>query len=346
MIEEWLMNVLERNGENIVESLSMKYGFSKTEGMKEVKMGSIKVEVSKEKVKRSERSKIPLPFCGEIQVENCRGIRLNHGLYTQCTNVHDNYMNNGHSLCVTCYKQTEKNSNGRPTYGYISERIEQGDRFIDPKGKAPVLYGNIMEKLNITRQEAEREAANLGMTIPEEQFQVKKSQRGRPKKNVVAVDTSGSELSTASVSEDEVKKPRGRPKKEKKVVSTVGEEVIKSLVKDAAAANKPSMKTDTEKKHDIKGANKECSSGSLVVPPEREQPSPPKIISTPPQDLLDNESSDEEEEELAVVEFKIDGIKYLKASNNTLYCAKTHEEVGIWNPKTKKIDPAAESDED
>jgi len=326
-IDRTLKGVLERNGEMIVESLSKRYGFSKREAMEGLNLCSVKVEVERLSVKRSEKSKIPLPFCGEIQLENCCGIRLNHGLYTQCTNSNDNDMSNGERLCSTCYKQTEKNSNGEPTYGYISDRVEKGDAFRDPKGKVPVLYGNIMEKLNITRREAEKEAANQGITIPEEQFQVKKAQRGRPKKNVVSVDTSESEVSTAPGSEDEQKKPRGRPKKEKKVVTSVGEELIKNLVKEV----------ETSAAINIETMNEGSSSTD-------EPPSPPTIISTPPPMLDENESSDDEE--LAVVEFKFKGQKYLKASNNTLYCPNTHDEVGVWNPKTKTIDDVADSDDD
>ena len=372
-IDRGLNDMLERNGERIVESLSSRYGFSKREAMKELEMVSVKVEVKKEKVKRSEKSKIPLPFCGEIQENNCEGIRLNHGLYTQCTNLHDNKDKNGHKLCGTCYKQTEKNSNGEPTYGYISDRMEKGDTFRDPKGKVPVLYGNIMEKLLISREDAEKEAAHQGLTIPEEQFQVKKAQRGRPKKDTMAVDTSGSEASTEPVSEDEQKKPRGRPKKDKKVVASVGEELIKNLVKDSGSSGSSGGDPQTPQATLKGGAQAELQVAPLqvaplqvaplqvapLIPPD-ELPSPPKIISTPPQKFQnkgvetvnvetvptsdDEESSDDEE--LAVVEFKIKDTKYLKSANNTLYCPKTHEEVGVWNPKTKTIDALAESDDD
>ena len=54
---------------------------------------------------------------------------------------------NGYDVCKTCKKQIEKSKNVKPTYGYIQERIEMGDRYRDPKGKAPIAYGNIMEKL-------------------------------------------------------------------------------------------------------------------------------------------------------------------------------------------------------
>ena len=69
-----------------------------------------------------------------------------------------------------------------------------------------------MDKLKITRNEAEREAANQGLTIPENEFTVKKSHRGRPKKTTIANDTSGSDDDNESVKKSEPpKKERGRP---------------------------------------------------------------------------------------------------------------------------------------
>ena len=55
-----------------------------------------------------------------------------------------------------------------------------------------------------------------------------------------------------------------------------------------------------------------------------------------PQTVSAEESSDEEE--LAVTAFNIDGVKYLKAADNTIYDFKTHEEVGNWNPALKQIE--------
>ena len=37
-------------------------------------------------------------------------------------------------------------------------------------------------------------------------------------------------------------------------------------------------------------------------------------------------------QELAVTEFKNEGVKYLKAADNTIYDFKTHEELGEWDP--------------
>ena len=232
-MEIMLSGVMERNmldigrimGEHIVKELSQKFKFNSVEALEYLNLDIRKEVPEVKKERKAKKTTIPLPFCGMINNANCNAIRLNHGLYTQCTNPHSEE-NKSNPVCETCKKQVERNSNGAPTYGYISERIEKGDAFRDPKGKSPVNYGNIMEKLKISRSEAETEAANQGLTIPEKQFEVKRGQRGRPKKDTTAVDTSGSDDETPKL-----ENKRGRPKKEKKVVSSnTGDDMIKNLV--------------------------------------------------------------------------------------------------------------------
>ena len=304
--ERVMEDLMRKFGSEVVKELSSKYGFDEGEGLEHVRLNDVQVEKSK-KVERKKGvgsgTKVVLPFCGSMCEENCAAIRLNHGLYTQCQNPHTVENSDGVNLCQTCYKQTEKNSNGKPTYGYIMDRIKQGESFRDPKGKAPVSYGNIMEKLNISRTEAEIAATSLGLTIPESQFTVKRAQRGRPKKDTTTVDTSGSD-------DEPQKKPRGRPKKDKQVVSTnAGEDLIKDLVTKAQES-------------------------TTVSSTPKPKPAPVEVPSTS-SDVA--EASSDDEEELAVTEFEILGKKYLKAADNTLYDYKTHEEIGCWDHKRKKI---------
>ena len=186
--------------ESIVKSLSDKYGFSVEEGMMHLEKD---VKVKENKVKEK---KVIIPWCGEINELNCNGIRVNHGLYTQCVNkkVRD-------TLCKTCYNQSLKSETKEPPYGLIQERKMKGSNYRDPKGKRPAQYGNVMIEQNISREEAEKYAASQGMRISEEDFEVKKGNRGRPKKSTLARDTSDEE-------EEEIKpakKGRGRPKKNK-----------------------------------------------------------------------------------------------------------------------------------
>ena len=293
-LKEELYKTLERYGEKIMKEVSVKYGIELNELLKLIK---IEVKVVEE-IERKTLSKIPMPFTGVMCSSNCNGIRVNHGLYTQCTNEFS-ISKNGYNLCKTCVKQTEKNSNGKPTYGYIQDRIELGEDYKDGKGKSPIAYGNIMEKLNISRKDVEEEANRLGIKIDESIFAVKKSQRGRPKKSTDIVDT-------ASESSEPVKRGRGRPKKEKKTVTEDSSDILKNLITE-----------------DKTPSNEEPS-----TPPKEEPSSPPKE---------EEEEDDSDEEELAVTEFTYKGIKYLKASDNTLYDINTHEEIGNWDPDTNKI---------
>ena len=198
--------MLKKYGKRILKEVSKKYNINYEEMLKELGLEGIEVK----RVKKVEgRSKIVLPFVGLMCEENCNGIRLNHGLYTQCTNKHS-ILYDGYNICKTCMKQIEEK--GEITYGYIQERIEMGEDFRDKNGKKPVNYGNVMEKLNISREEVEKEALRLGIKISEDHFEVKKSKRGRPAKKTTAV------VDTSSEDGDIPKRGRGRPKKEKKAV--------------------------------------------------------------------------------------------------------------------------------
>jgi|TARA_B100001093_G_scaffold340344_1_gene325119 hypothetical protein len=292
---EVLEKTLKRYGEKVMKEVSNKYGIELNSLLK-----LINIEVKEvEEIERKALSKIPMPFTGVMCVENCNAIRLNHGLYTQCTNEHS-VSKNGYDLCKTCVKQTEKNSNGKPTYGYIQDRIELGDEFKDPKGKCPVSYGNIMEKLNISRKDVEEEAERLGLKLSEKMFEVKKSQRGRPKKSTDVVDT-------ASESSEQQKRPRGRPKKEKKTVTEDSSDILKNLITE----DLPETRTNKVEEEE------------------------PKLEEE--HKVEEEEPDDSDEEELAVTEFTYKGKKYLKAGDNTLYDVNTHEEIGMWDPEKNKI---------
>jgi len=107
-----------------------------------------------------------------------------------------------------------------------------------PSGKQVVPFANVMSKLGISREQAEEEAERLGLTIPEEQFELRAARRGRPKKSVATTDTD-SEVETPT-------KRRGRPKKIKKVVtsSAPGDDLIALLVSEANAHTDLSSSSD------------------------------------------------------------------------------------------------------
>ena len=206
-----------------VEFLAEKHGFDCEESLAE--MNLVKSLITKKPAKAKVlKPTVPLPFCGTL-LTSCCGIRVNHGLHSQCSNAKECSDTSGEALdyCKTCNKQAMSNESGAPNGGDIRARIS--GEWSPAKGKL-ISYGNVMEKLSITRSKAEGEAAKLGLTIPEEQFEVVKGRRGRPK----------SDTSTSSSDEEKPKKPRGRPKKSKKVInSSTGDDLISQLVAAASA---------------------------------------------------------------------------------------------------------------
>lgn len=242
----------------VIHALADKYGFDAKEAMNICQISEVKVKKSANRVKgegkvRSTKAKaepkpkrevpaFPLPFCGQAVEDWCLGLRLNHGLHSQCTMERIA----GGDYCKTCQKQCDKNASGKPTYGCVGDRMAcELLEYRDPKAHKQTLpFANVMSKLNITREAAEAEALKFGLTIPEEHFVERASRRGRPKKDASASDTD-------SESGDSKPKKRGRPKKEKKVIAaSVGDDLIASLVASAKKATTSSVSSKSEEDAD------------------------------------------------------------------------------------------------
>ena len=309
-----------------VSALALKYGFDACEALRELEI-DVKSEPKGKKEAAAPRMTpgIPLPYCGVVKDDWCNGIRLNHGLYSQCTQVPGE-----DGLCKTCTSQSLKSGTGKPTYGVIQDRSDTTSKqteFRDPKGKLVTSYGKVMSKLNITRGEAEAEAEKFGFTIPEEEFEIKETKRGRPKKATAASDTE-------SEGEPDQPKKRGRPKKVKKVVSTnAGDDLIASLLAQAQATPKENL----------------VSESTAVEGKKKRRPSKGKLALAPAP--VESGFSVEEaadryfEEEVSVVKFEFEERTYLRGPDGVLYDQETHEAVGAWNDMQKRIDPY-ENDED
>jgi len=252
----------------VIHALADKYGFDAKEAMAICQISEIKVKKSANRVKgegkvRSTKTKaepkpkrevpaFPLPFCGQAVEDWCLGLRLNHGLHSQCTMERLA----GGDYCKTCQKQCDKNASGKPTYGCVADRMAcEILEYRDPKAHKQTLpFANVMSKLNITREAAEAEALKFGLTIPEEHFVERASRRGRPKKDASASDTD-------SESGDSKPKKRGRPKKEKKVISaSIGDDLIASLVASAKKASTPTPSVTSNSEEDADDASSVVSS--------------------------------------------------------------------------------------
>lgn len=219
-----------------IREMASKYGFDAEEAIREYVQVELTVRgkaktaaAPRKKVEKKVQPPIPMPWCGVVDNGCCTALRLNHGLYTQCTN---GPAGDG-TYCMTCQKQADKNG-GEAVYGTVSQRMAAGMyEYRDPKGKKVVHYGNVLEKLKITTQRAQEVATEFGITIPDSQFDVIRGQRGRPKAlKPVAVDDTDSDSS-------EPKRSRGRPKgagtKKKTEVSSAADDLIAQLARSAHA---------------------------------------------------------------------------------------------------------------
>ena len=223
----------------VVRFLASHHGFDADDAIRILGLDSLSVKPATKKQKREKSPKVEkvkrdvptvlLPWTGKVNNEWCRGLRLNHGLHTQCTQEPQSGEFN--MYCKTCQRQADKN-NGYPTYGTTEDRLMVGVlEFKDPKtGKLTVPYANVMEKLGIDKHTALAEAERFNIIIPEEHFVARKTKRGRPSK----VATADSDDESAP---KKVKGKRGRPAKAKKVIeSSTGDDIIADLMDKAEMA--------------------------------------------------------------------------------------------------------------
>lgn len=202
----------------IVDLLSSKYNFDPDEAR-----DFLGLEAKKSKAGPKAAPTIPLPFCGVIEESCCQAIVSNKKLFTQCRKSNLP----GGNLCKGCCNAANKNG-GNPVYGFIQERLSED--YVDKDGKKPKNYGNVMKTLDITREDAEAEAAKFGWTIPPEQFKIIVAKKGRKKGSRNGNTSSESESESTSdtdstsddasvqpetiVEEDDVEKVEKKQKKE------------------------------------------------------------------------------------------------------------------------------------
>lgn len=204
----------------IVEVLASEFGFNFQEGMRALTRQNQQLN----DINSNKKPKVPLPFCGVINEGWCRGIKLNHGLMTQCTNSIENN-NDTNNLCKRCCKDCK---------GRIEDRIKEKEinTYRDFSGKLVTPYSKVMEKLKISIEDAQNEATRIGLTIDPAHFEKCKRMAGRPKKSVAVEDTSSEDDNEMTIVVS--KKKRGRPKKIKsKQILENRDDIIGTLVANA-----------------------------------------------------------------------------------------------------------------
>ena len=237
-VENAVKNAFVENSIAMVKTLAEKYEFDLAEAMEMLsfdkvtvvrpgkKSSGAAVKVAKKKSERDIPTMV-LPFCS-VMADWCDGLRLNHSLYTQCTNAK---LADG-EFCRTCQTQADANANGKPKWGTVQDRLAVDlMEYVDPAGKKVVSYANVMAKdtkMGLTREAAIAEAARFGWAIPEIQFELQEKKRGRP----------SSKSASDAGSEDVSPKVRGRPRKEKAVGSATnidGDDLVAAIAAGADA---------------------------------------------------------------------------------------------------------------
>ena len=264
-----MQNLSGPRGEELcamIKSLSVKYGFDYSEAISHI--GEISKLEKEEKEKK--QLKFKLPFCNQEITGFCTAIRPNGGLYTQCMNV----PGGADKYCKTCFKNVQDEV---PQHGDISNRIDNPD-WVNDKGKKPVRYSKIMNKIKmndepVTRGDVEKEAARFGLTIPETEFELEKSRKGRPPK-------------ANSPKKDEPAKKRGRPKKVKPMANnTNGEETGEDLIaKLVAEAQLNADETSSEDESQKESQEEEASTKeALESPLDKSMDKVPNSITSTPE---------------------------------------------------------------
>jgi len=206
-INRQLVNLTQDVVLRSIKFLSEHYNFDYDEAISLLNVKMLKVErktvSSKEPAKstaidKSAKSAFPLPYCGEFNESCCFALKLNSGLYTQCSSARKH----GSDFCKACANKMQKSGDDVPEYGTIQQRRAVGVfEFVDPKGRKPTAYAKVMKKYKVDKEDVLREAEKFGLDIDEQHFANDDTKRGRPK----SADSSKSSK-------------KGRPRKTKDVV--------------------------------------------------------------------------------------------------------------------------------
>lgn len=283
-VTELLMKTLENVAKDLasrcISEVASRHGFNAEEEIRALGLENLslirkqmakksaskapKLKVVKEKIVKEKKSVFPMPFIAEIiDIAGCQGLAFNRGLLTQCSKKR---MENG-NFCKGCQTEADKNASGCPDCGTVEARLASGlYEFKDPKGRSPVSYLKVLEKLKLTPEQAQEEAGKLNIEIPNDHFIViEKSKkqtvaRGRPKKTgVVTADNVTDLFAKLSAEGDDEVVEEGedeKPVKASKKAKLTEEE--KAAKKAALEAERAAKKAEREAKMAEEKAEKEA----------------------------------------------------------------------------------------
>jgi hypothetical protein len=163
-------------------------------------------------------------------------------------------MENG-NFCKGCQAEADKSASGCPDCGTVEGRLATGlYEFKDPKGRSPVSYVKVLEKLKLSIDSAMEESGKLNINIPEEHFVVlekSKKAKGRPKKTGAVEAENVTDLFaklSAEGDEEEIEDGEERP------VKTSSKQTKAKLSDEEKAAKKAAL----EEERALKKAEREA----------------------------------------------------------------------------------------
>ena len=424
LLTKTLENVSKELASRCIKECGLRYGFNSEEAIRELglenlallkkKMSrkSVSSSVVKEKEKKEKKEKkvkeekgasFPMPFVRKSEDNSvCQGLAFNRGLFTQCLKKH---MENG-SFCKGCQSEADKNASGFPDCGTVETRVNTGlYEFKDPKGRSPVSYIKVLNKMKVSCEYAIEEAKKMGLEIPEEHLVVtekeksdKSISRGRPKKvssaveaenvtdlfkklsfdNAVIEDTDDTEepikekAVKAKLSDEEkaakreaLEKEREAKKEEREMQRKAEVEQKKKEREEKLASEKKAReeklaaaKAEEKKAREAKQADEKEAREAKRAAAKAEEKAAKEVngekVKKDKKSTVEKSTVapaptvpvEEPKTKTTVTRIQISGKQYLKSSANILYDPDTKEEVGLWNPITKKIEELPEDEDE
>lgn len=138
----------------IVEDLAKKYNFDKDEA----------IHYLTDENPSQETKKIPLPWMGKIQENDCQALVYNYGLFTQCTKKPVC----GETLCKQCKTHGAK-------LGFVQDRLNPNFKGVGKK--RVVSYISVLNRRNISQEEVEAYARKNGLFLDASYFQSKRQNK-------------------------------------------------------------------------------------------------------------------------------------------------------------------------
>jgi hypothetical protein len=386
LLMKTLENASKDLASRAIKECGKRYGFDGETAIVELGLSSLnlirkKMVKAKVQEKPKEKSKpkeeFPLPFeKARVDEMSCEGLAYNGGLFTQCQR---NKMSSC-SYCKQCQQDADKNASGEPSCGTLSKRMSSGlYEYKDVKGRSPMRYGSYLEKKQLSKERAMEEAKTRCITLSDEHFEsVKKESKskGRPKKQATAVEVVTDIFAQLTAEEQApiekeveeilpleavavvaVEEEKKLPKKAK--LSAEEEAAKKLLLEEEKAAEKKKKLAEREQKKEEEKQQKEAAralekqqkEAARALAKESKKAEKPKVVTEQVKNAevssFKEMAEEMTEEPVTVKNVTINGVKYLKSSDNILYNLNK-DPVGIWNEATNTIEalPDESDDED